>query len=157
MRSRGEGGAASADFVVRVDTPLTPGQAWERVWDLDRHTEVIPLTTVTLQPPATRLALDAHFCGRTAVGPVGFDDPMRVVLWEPPTTGSGRAVVAKAGSVIGGRIEVTFVPVAGRGTRITWHQHVELPWLPSPLSWLERPAARLTALGYRMVLGRLLV
>lgn len=149
------GGAAGGDFVVRVETPLAPEQAWARVWDLDRHTEVIPLTTVTLESPATRLGVGARFCGRTAVGPVGFDDPMRVLVWEPPTTAGGRAVVDKTGSVIGGGIEVMFTPVAGR-TRVTWRQHVELPWLPSPLSGLERLAARTVAPGYRMVLGRLL-
>lgn len=143
------------EFVLRVDAPLTPEQAWTRVWDLDRHTEVIPLTTVTLEPPLRRLAVDARFCGRTALGPIGFDDPMRVDVWEPSTTGSGRAVVTKTGSVIGGRIEVTVAPAAGTA-RITWRQRVEVPWLPSPLSWLERPAARLVAPGYRWVLGRLL-
>lgn len=155
--SRGsEGGVAPEQFVVRVETPLTPEQAWARVWDLDRHTEVIPLTTVTLEPPAAALAAGATFCGRTGIGPVGFDDPMRVVVWEAPTTGGGRAVVAKVGHVIAGRIETTFDPVAGGGTRITWRQQVELPWLPSPLSWLERPVAHLVAPGYRIVLRRLL-
>lgn len=147
----------AGEFVVVVETPLTPAQAWARVWDLERHTAVIPLTTVTIHPPATALAAGARFCGRTTLGPIGFDDPMQVLVWEPPTTGGGRAVVAKTGTVIGGRIEVTFAPDTGGGTRITWRQHVELPWLPSPLSWLEHPAARLVAPGYRMVFNRLLV
>ncbi|WP_338748923.1 hypothetical protein [Janibacter alittae] len=156
MRPRADGGEVPADFVVQVDTPLTPGQAWQRVWDFDRHTEVIPLTTVTTVGPATPLAVGVEFCGRTAVGPAGFDDPMRVDVWEPPTSGAGRAVVTKTGSVIGGRIEVTVVPVAKGGTRISWRQQVDLPWLPSRLSWLERLAARAAAPGYRMVLNRLL-
>lgn len=144
------------EFVVRVGTPLTPAQAWTRVWDLDRHTEVIPLTSVATIPPGLPLGVGVEFCGRTGIGPVCFDDPMRVVEWEPPSTGGGRAVVVKTGSVIGGRIEATFEPVAGGGTRITWRQQVEVPWLPSPLSWLERPAAHLVAPGYRVVVTRLL-
>lgn len=144
------------EFVVTVDTPLTPAQAWARVWDLDRHTAVIPLTTVTVDSPATALAEGATFCGRTGIGPIGFDDPMRVVAWEPPTADGGRAVVTKNGSVLGGGIEVTFAPVARGGTRITWRQQVELPWLPSPMSRLEPLAARVAAPGYRMILNRLL-
>lgn len=145
----------AGEFVVEVDTPMAPAQAWACVWDLDRHTEVIPLTTVETVPPASHLGVGTEFCGRTGLGPVGFDDRMRVVVWEPPTTGAGRAVVAKTGSVIAGGIEVAFTPHAGR-TRITWRQHVELPWLPSRLSGAERLAARLVGPGYRMVLRRLL-
>lgn len=144
------------DFSVVVETPLTPAQAWARVWDLDRHTSVIPLTRVATIPPATPLGVGVDFCGRTGLGPVGFDDPMRFVEWEPPVAGRGLATVVKTGGVIGGRIEVEFAPAAGNGTRITWRQQVELPWLPSPLVRLERPAARLVAPGYRSVLRHLL-
>ena len=149
-----EGGPAR--FVLRVETPLTPGRAWERIWDLDRHTEVIPLTTVATTPPGIALAVGVEFCARTALGPVGFDDSMRVVEWAPPTTGDGHAVVTKTGSVVGGRIEVTVAPFAS-GSVITWRQQVEVPWLPSPLSGIAaRAGARLAAPGYRSVLGRLL-
>jgi len=86
---------------------------------------------------------------------VGFDDPMRVLVWEQPGEGAGRAVISKTGSVIGGRIEVGIVPWAD-GSRVTWCQYLELPWLPSPLSVLERLVARVVAPGYRMVLRRLL-
>lgn len=144
------------EFLVTVEAPLAPTQAWDRVWDLDRHTAVIPLTTVTTIPPATELGVGARFRGRTGIGPLGFDDPMRVLVWEPPTTGAGRAVVVKTGAVIGGRIEVELVPTAGDRVLITWRQQVEVPWFPSPLSWLEHLAARLVAPGYRAVLRRLL-
>lgn len=144
------------EFVLQVDAPLAPEQAWARVWDLDRHSEVIPLTTVTLRGGATALAAGVEFCGRTALGPVGFDDPMRVDAWEPPTTAAGHAVVTKTGRVIGGRIEVTVAPVAGGATRTTWRQQIELSWLPSPVSWVEHLAARFSAPGYRWVLRRLL-
>lgn len=147
----------TGEFVVVVETPLTPAQAWARVWDLDRHSEVIPLTVVSSEPPGTALAAGVRFGGRTALGPVGFDDPMEIVVWEPPATAAGCAVVAKAGRVIAGRIEVAFTPTDGGGTRITWRQVVQLPWLPLPLSPLEHVVARLVAPGYRTVLRRLLV
>lgn len=142
--------------MVQMETELEPHVAWARLWDLDQHTAVIPLTTVTLDAPALALAAGAGFTGRTALGPVGFDDTMRVVVWEPPTTGEGRAVVAKSGALIGGRIEVIVVPFIGGGAQITWRQDVQLPWLPSRLSRLEDAAARLAAPGYRRVLRTLL-
>ena len=125
------------------------------MWDLGRQAAVIPLTRVTADPPGTALAEGVGFTGRTGIGPVGFDDPMRVLVWEQPGEGAGRAVISKTGSVIGGRIEVGIVPWAD-GSRVTWCQYLELPWLPSPLSVLERLVARVVAPGYRMVLRRLL-
>lgn len=151
-----------SEFVVRVETVRQPLEAWERLWDLDRHTVVIPLTTVALDPPATRLGAGAGFTGRTAVGRVGFDDTMRVVQWRPPTAAEGgEAVVEKTSRLLGGRIEVSVAPLrpagpAGAGSQVTWRQTVKLPWLPSSLSVLERIAALVAGPGYRHVLRRLL-
>ena len=145
----------AGEFVVRVAVPITPAHAWSRVWDLDRQTEVIPLTVVSLQPPASEPAAGAAFCGRTALGPLGFDDPMTIQVWEPPPTAPGRVLVEKTGRAVGGRIEMTFDAVAG-GTVVTWRQRVELPWLPAPMAALEQVLARLVAPGYRAVLRRLL-
>lgn len=145
-----------SQFVVQVETELEPQVAWARLWDLDRHTVVIPLTTVALDPPALAMAAGAGFTGRTGIGRFGFDDTMRVDVWEPPATGEGRAVMTKTGSLIGGQIVVSFAPSGGGKTQITWRQDVELPWLPSRLSVLERIAARVAAPGYRWVLRTLL-
>ncbi len=149
--------------MVRLESDHGPAESWRRLWDLDRHTAVIPLTRVTLLPPATALGEGATFCARTALGPLGFDDPMRVVSWrapdaarEPAGVRDGHAVIDKTGSLIGGRIKVRVVPTAAGGAWVTWRQHVELRWLPSPLSWVERPVAGVVALGYRAVLRRLL-
>lgn len=156
-----------SEFVVRLETVRQPLEAWERLWDLDRHTVVIPLTTVALDPPATTLGAGAGFTGRTAVGRVGFDDTMRVVQWRPPTAAEGGvAVVEKTSRLLGGRIEVSVAPrrpvgaaPAGpgdAGSQVTWRQSVKLPWLPSSLSVLERIAALGAGPGYRHVLRRLL-
>lgn len=136
---------------------IPPEVAWARVWDLERHSAVIPLTTVTPDPPATIPAQGVGFTARTSLGPVGFEDPMRIESWRPPSGDEGgHALLGKSGRVVGGRIEVGFAPCAGGGTRITWRQQVELAWLPSSLSWLEHLAARAAAPGYRWVLRRLL-
>lgn len=142
-------------FVVRVETELEPQAAWARLWDLERHTAVIPLTTVALDPPAVALAAGVGFTGRTHLGPVGFDDTMRVDGWVPPVGDSGGlAVVVKTSRLLGGRIEVAVATVA-TGSTIVWRQSVRLPWLPPSLRWLEALAARVAAPGYRMVLRRL--
>ncbi|HIZ97348.1 MAG TPA: hypothetical protein H9805_02075 [Candidatus Janibacter merdipullorum] len=156
------------EFVLRVTTSWAPDEAWARVWDLGRHTAVIPLTRVRLDPPATALGPGVGFTGRTGVAGVGFDDRMRVVEWSPPTgDGSGRAVVDKVGRVVGGRIEVTVTPRDGstaapangavtRGALVAWRQSLRLPWLPGPLRWVEVLAAKAVAPGYHRVLRTLL-
>ncbi|MGO1165183.1 MAG: SRPBCC family protein [Janibacter sp.] len=150
-----------SEFVVRVETHLGPQAAWSRVWDLDRHTAVIPLTTVALDPPAVALAAGVGFTGRTALGPFGFDDTMHVDRWVPPTADAGGvAVVVKTSRLVGGRIEMAVASTRdtpfARGSAIRWRQSVHLPWLPAPLRWLESLAVRAAAPGYRMVLRRLL-
>lgn len=145
-----------SSFVVSAETEHAPAETWARLWDLDAHTRVIPLTTVTAHPPATLLGPGVGFTGRTALGPLGFDDVMRVVEWSPPSeAGSGRAVVDKLGRVVGGRIEVT-VASRRRGSLVTWRQTVRLPWLPARLRSVESLAARVVAPGYRWVIRTLL-
>lgn len=140
-----------SSFVVSVETEHAPAEAWARLWDLDRHTDVIPLTTVTPHPPATRLGTGVCFTGRTALGPLGFDDVMRVETWAPPES----ATVVKVGRVVGGRIEVKVAPLR-HGSRVVWRQTVQLPWLPARLRWVEALAARVMAPGYRQVIRTLL-
>lgn len=145
-----------SEFIIRMTSRRRPAEAWARVWDLDRHTDVIPLTRVAPDPPATALAEGVSFTGRTAIGPLAFADTMRVVEWRPPTGGEGgHAVVVKTSRLLGGRIEVTVAPAPG-GSVITWRQDVALPWLPSSMAWVELLAARAAAPGYRAVLRRLL-
>lgn len=144
-----------SEFVVQLESDHPPTVAWSRLWDLDRHTATIPLTRVALDDPAVELAEGAGFTGRTAIGPIGFDDTMRVVQWQPPTDDEGgAAVVEKTGGLLGGRIEVGVAPF-GMGSKISWRQDVKLPWLPRSLSGLERIVARGVAPGYRGVLRRL--
>lgn len=141
-------------FVVEVETGAPPAVAWARIWDLDAHTRVIPLTRVALDPPARELGEGAGFTGRTGMGRLAFDDQMWVLAWSPPTTDEGgRALVEKTGRLVGGRIEVRVDPLR-TGSRIVWRQRLELPWLP--VRPLEALAARLAAPGYRWVLRTLL-
>ena len=130
-------------FEIDLLAPGSPEVVWERLWDLDRHTAAIPLTTVhggTLQPGAS-------FTARTGVGPLGFDDEMEVVEFDPPR----HAVIVKVGRVLHGRIEVD-LRAAGPDTRVRWRQTFGAAGVPDALARYAAPAVRA---GYLTALRRL--
>lgn len=145
-------------FEVDLLVPGSPEQVWARLWDLDRHTAAIPLTTVTAGPSATLatgapdpspsgLRQGARFTARTSLGPVDLDDEMVVRAWDPPR----RAVVDKVGRMLTGSIEVQLHP-DGPGTRLRWAQTFRVARVPDTLAGL---AARPVRAGYRWALVRI--
>lgn len=122
-----------ASFWFDLLVPGPPAQVWERLWDLERHTLAIPLTTVGDGP----LDEGVRFTARTGLGPVGFDDVMVVRLWQEPH----RAVIEKVGPVLGGRIDATLTP-AGPDTRIRWEQSYAVRGLPDHLAAVAAPTVR---------------
>jgi len=139
----------TAAFVVDLPASCPPDEALRRVLDLRAHSRLIPLTTVTPAVAADDLVTGLTFVGRTAVGRVGFDDPMRILSlsFDPPA-----ARIVKEGRVIAGAINITVTPAA-TGSRVRWEQTVHLRWLPRPL---QPVAARILREGYRRVLSKLL-
>lgn len=109
-------------FELELLVPGPPDEVWDRLWDLGRHTEIVPLTVVRGPVPHQ----GSTFVARTAVGPVGFDDVMEVRTWEPPR----RAVVVKVGRVLGGTIVARLVPDGAGGTRLHWRQEVAATGVP---------------------------
>lgn len=124
-------------FTLDAASPLPPEQAWAALWDLDAHTALIPLTTVTGE-----LGQGGCFVARTAWGPLGFDDPMEVVEWSPPgraaagggpssgdasdgSRAAGRATIVKHGRLVRGRIDVTIRATGtGPGSLVHWDQEI---------------------------------
>lgn len=131
-----------ARFTVRLDTPVPPAEAWRRVWNLDAHTRLIPLTTLREDGTGgTSLQAGSRFVARTALGPLHVDDVMEVRRFDAPGAdgggtaagirgssdgagaagssstagGEGRAVVVKTGRLIGGQIDATVSPLTGSG------------------------------------------
>lgn len=131
-------------FALSLVVEGSPDQVWSRLWDLERHTAAVPLTTAWGGP----LREGVHFVARTGVGRVGFDDVMVVREWDPPR----HAVIEKVGRPLGGSIEVGLVP-EGTGTLLRWQQEIQVRGLPSPLVRLGAPLARL---GYRHTLRRII-
>ncbi|WP_286928943.1 MULTISPECIES: SRPBCC family protein [Aeromicrobium] len=114
--------------VVRYTSHLDAVDAFARVTDWERHR--VPLTTITITPEG--------FTARTAVGPVGFDDPMHVTRWEPPH----RADLQKQGRVVRGSASITVEP-SGSGSVVTWDEDVTVIGVPRLLDPVVRQLLRL--------------
>ncbi len=125
-------------FSIDLIVPGEPADVWRRLWDLDRHTAAVPLTTATGGP----LGPGVRFRGRTGVGPLGFDDVMVVRGWEEPR----HAVVDKVGPVLRGTIEATLEPVRD-GTLLRWRQSFGATFLPDRVVALAGPVVRTGYLG----------
>ncbi|WP_344600165.1 SRPBCC family protein [Streptomyces glaucus] len=129
-------------FFVERTAPLPPDEAWRRLTEWHRHGEVVPLTrvTVTTPPPTRRGTL---FVARTGVGPLAFDDPMEVTVWQPPRDGTpGRCRLEKRGRAITGWAEIEVRPGPGGRARVVWREEVRVRFLPGLFDGALRRAAR---------------
>ncbi|NJQ00396.1 SRPBCC family protein [Streptomyces zingiberis] len=136
-----------ARFRIARRSPLPPAEAWRRVTDWDRHGDHVPLTRVTAAP-AGPTRTGTLVTARTGAGPVAFDDPMEVVLWEPPGDGGapGRCRLEKRGRVMTGWAEVE-VRARGAGSEVVWTEDLRVARLPR---LLDAP----TSLSGRLLFGR---
>lgn len=129
--------------LVRIErrTRLSAEEAWRRLTAWERHARHVPLTRITvLTAPPTRVG--TRFTARTGVGRAGFDDPMEVVRWEPPSAGRpGRFRVEKRGRAVLGWAEAEVTP-AGGGARVVWCEEARLRGAPrlldAPTAWAAR-------------------
>lgn len=141
-------------FEIVITTPLSPREAWARVLDLRGHDRFIPFTRIT-QGLATADELHpGHlFTGRTAVGPLGFDDVMTVESITPPTgSAPGRARIVKGGPLVLGAVDLT-VSAHDGGSTVRWSQNLGVARLGRGGSWV---AGAVAPLLYRPLLKRLL-
>jgi hypothetical protein len=105
-------------FTVTETSPEPVELVWQRVSDLVGHSAGVPLTSTTSDPGEP--AVGWRFTPRTGLGPVGFDDPMVVTVWEPPR----RLRVEKVGRVLAGWADISLAPLPEGGTRVTWQEEV---------------------------------
>ncbi|KRB45889.1 SRPBCC family protein [Terrabacter sp. Root181] len=143
-----------ARFSVTVPSDLPAPEAWRRLLDLDAHTAVIPLTTVTGDALAARDLVDgSRFVARTALGPVGFDDVMVVESIEAPAaTTAGRARIRKEGKVVRGDIDLLVTPTAS-GSTVEWSQRIGVRGVPA---LLDPVVAKVAGAAYGSTIRRLL-
>jgi carbon monoxide dehydrogenase subunit G len=121
---------------------LPADRAWQRLTDWHRHAEVVPLTRVTVSTPAPTDA-GTVFVARSGLGPLAFDDPMEVAVWQPPEGAvAGRCRLVKHGSFVTGWAEIEVHPRGDGASRVVWREDLRVRWLPGlfdrPLGWLAR-------------------
>lgn len=136
-----------AVFDLSRTVPLSAQEAWHRVTDWPGHSRM-PLTRVRVaagsgtEPGSVVLA-------RTGAGPVGFDDPMEITVWQPPAAGApGLCRLEKRGRVVRGWAEIRVEPV-GTGSVVAWREDIRCAGMPPAVD-------RLLAAAGRPVFGRVL-
>jgi hypothetical protein len=141
-----------ATFVARrlVDAPAAA--AWGRLTDWPAHGRWVPLTTVRVTERTD--GVGTRFVGRTGVGPLGFDDPMEVVAWQPPGDGMpGRCTVVKRGRVVLGSARLDVTPVGRSRCQIEWTEEVDIA--PVRLTrWAAPAVAAVGRLAFSTVLRK---
>ncbi len=142
-----------AEFVLTVSSSRPAAVQFAHLVDWDAHSAAIPLTRLRHDGRPRR---GQEFVARTGLGPLGFDDPMRVELYRPPAGDApgdlpGVVEIAKSGPVVGGRVRWTVTPVAG-GSVVEWHQLLSIPWLPR---WADPLVGVVGRLAYSAGLRRL--
>lgn len=131
-------------FTASVQVEASAERAWTVLVDWPAHGRWVPLTTVRVLTPSGS-GVGARFCGRTRMGPLGFDDPMEIVAWRPPRDGGpGHCRVVKQGRVVLGEAWFDVVPLGARRCRADWTEDVELApaGLTRPLRRLVESAGR---------------
>jgi hypothetical protein len=140
-----------ADVSVSYDLPVSPDDAFAAVLDWEGQGRWIPLTRTRVLAGAP--GVGQRIVARTGVGPLGFDDPMTVTLWDPPR----RCEVLHTGRVVRGTGSF-IVESAPAGSRFVWEERVLVPGGPlAPLIWpLGRLVTRVSLAFAQRRLARLL-
>lgn len=142
------GHMADIRFTATTLATATLSRVWDTATDWPAHSRWVPLTVVTVIEE--RGGLGTRFVGRTAIGPLGFNDPMTVTQWQPPMPGGTTAFceVTKTGRLLTGTAGFTLTAVDSMTTRIEWFEDVNIVprWLTRPLAPI---VAALSAVGLR--------
>ncbi|MGW4032371.1 SRPBCC family protein [Streptomyces sp. NPDC004838] len=147
---------------------LPADEVWRQVTDWHAHAAQVPFTSLaSLTPGPAREG--TVFVVRSAVGRLGFDDPMEIVRWEPPdgdrsgkdrpggdrpggdrrgAENEGRCRLEKRGRVVLGWAEIEVVPQEG-GSLVVWTEELRFRGLPRLLD-------QVTAKVGQLVFGRAL-
>jgi len=118
-----------ADVSVSRYVRASPEATFATVMDWARQGRWIPLTATRVLDSTP--AVGQRVVARTGVGPLAFDDPMTVTLWDPPR----RCEVIHNGRVVRGT-GAFIVDSAPGGSTFVWEERVIVPGGPlAPLIW----------------------
>ena len=120
------------------EVPLTQEEAFARLTDWQRHADLLPFTDV--RPTET------GFVVRTAVGGVGFDDPMDIVQWDPPRF----CRLEKRGRVVRGWADICVWPT-DTGSKVVWREVAHVTGVPRMMARVEKAVG--TTLFRRLLNG----
>ncbi len=114
-----------------LDVKASPERAWALITDWRAHGRWIPFTVVSIDEDSpSPSGLGTRFTGRTALGPIGFDDPMTVTEWQPPDGSTpGHCRLVKRGRWVTGWAEISVSSQAG-GSRLVWIEDIAPRWTP---------------------------
>ncbi|MFJ3583369.1 SRPBCC family protein [Streptomyces sp. NPDC090127] len=118
--------------LIRVErlSGLPVEEAWRRLTDFTAHGRMVPLTRSRMLTPGPT-GVGSRFVARTGIGRLAFDDPMEVVVWEPPAPGRpGRCRLEKRGRVVLGHASIEVSAVRGGGARAVWVEELRLRGVP---------------------------
>jgi hypothetical protein len=123
-----------------VPMPASADDVWALLTDWPSHSRWIPATTVVVVEDTG--GVGTRFVGRSHVGRVGFDDPMTVTAFQPPTdTDPGRCHILKTGRVVVGTAGFTVTSTGPRASEVAWWEDVTVT--PTGVTrWLEPLIAR---------------
>ncbi|MEV4784374.1 SRPBCC family protein [Streptomyces tuirus] len=131
-----------ANFLLERTVPLPLDEAWRRITRWPRHGEAVPLTVVRVEPPGPTRA-GSRVVARSGAGPLAFDDPMEVTVWQPPKDGTaGVCRLEKRGRVVLGWAELEVRPGPGGRTRVIWREEIRFRFLPSLFDGMVRRSSR---------------
>lgn len=130
------------NFQLERTAPLSPDEAWRRLTEWPRHGEVVPLTRVTVVTPGPNRE-GTVFVARSGLGPLAFDDRMKVTVWHPPAEATpGLCRLEKRGRVVLGWAEIEVRPGPGGRARVVWREELRVRLLPRLFDGPLRSAAR---------------
>ncbi|WDV55416.1 SRPBCC family protein [Streptomyces coeruleorubidus] len=130
------------NILLERTAPLPLDEAWRRITQWQRHGEVVPLTRVSVVPPAPT-GPGTVVVARSGVGALAFDDPMEVTVWQPPQDGApGMCRLEKRGRVVLGWAELEVRPGPGGRARVVWREEIRIRLLPSLFDGVLRSSAR---------------
>ncbi|MEV1077449.1 SRPBCC family protein [Streptomyces sp. NPDC050211] len=130
------------NFLLERTAPLPLPEAWRRLTEWPRHSEVVPLTRVTVvTPPPT--GEGTVFVARSGLGPLAFDDRMEVTVWHPPGDETpGLCRLEKRGRVITGWAELEVRLGPGGRARVVWREELGVRLVPGVFDPVVERAAR---------------
>ena len=113
---------ANVTLSCSIVISATPVQVFAAMTDWPRQNEWMVGTTVTAVKHNGQ-DVGGSIAARTALGPLGFTDPMTITEWQPPF----RCAVVHTGGVVKGT-GLFLVEAEGDQSRFTWSEVIVLPF-----------------------------